>query len=197
MFWVELSDFSFPLITTQLAGSARPHGGAWAAWLGGVYGTSTDDAVTAIVQRVTVSPSKPYLTYWHWVASAEACGAFDVAGVAVGYGAPDPDVVDAIDLCARNNTGGWRRRVVDMRKYVGQTVGLIFLAGTDNTLNSNWFLDDVAFQPGALANQADSAPENTDPANSHPRGNRGSIQSSQSDVMPHKLVKDIRATLNK
>jgi len=166
VYWVELTDFPYPIIRTQFPGTVHPHGGAWAAWLGGVYGTASDDAVTAIAQRVTVAPNKPFLSYWHWIASADACG-FDIAGVGVDYGAPDPDVVDAFWLCRSANTGGWKRRTIDMRKYVGQTVVLIFLAGTDNSLNSNWFLDDIGFQPHAAANEESGQPI-IDPSNAEP-----------------------------
>ncbi len=164
--WVELTDFPYDLIRTTFPGSLRPHSGVWATWLGGVYG-GDEDASEAIIQRITVSPNKPYLSYWHWVVSAEACGGFDSAGVGVDYGAPDPDVVDVIDLCSRSNTDGWKKRTIDMRKYAGQTVIVIFLAITDSSLNSNWFLDDVAFQSRAAVAE-ERTPPSADRANAEP-----------------------------
>jgi plastocyanin len=164
--WAELTDFPQDLI--RKSPSLSPHSGVWATWLGGVYGTSMGGASTAIEQRLTVSPSRPYLTYWHWIVSADACG-FDVAGVDVDYGAEHPDAVDVLSLCSQENTGGWKKRTIDMRKYAGKTVIVKFLTVTDRTLNSNWFLDDVAFQPRPAAAD-ESAQSSVDRANTKPHG---------------------------
>src|SRR5262249_62241612 len=43
--WVEISDYPYPLITTQFPGTIKPHGAIWANLLGGVYVTSTDNAL--------------------------------------------------------------------------------------------------------------------------------------------------------
>ncbi len=189
MYWVELTDFPYPIIRAQFPSTVHPHGGAWAAWLGGVYGTATDDAVTAIAQRVTVSSSKPFLSYWHWIASADICG-YDVAGVGVDYGAPDPDVVDAFYLCSAANTSGWRHRTIDMHKYIGQTVILIFLAGTDSSFNSNWFLDDVSFQ--VRATTTDELPAPNDPAIAQPHDDRKSAPASRPSPALANLVRRIQ-----
>lgn len=148
-YWVEFSDFEYPLIRTTFPGTARPHSGAWAAWLGGVYSEDDDDlTATAIAQPIIIDPGKPYLSYWHWIASADACG-YDVGGVLLDNGGPSSIVVDAFDLCSKNSTNGWKRRVLDLRPYAGQAVGLYFLVGTDDLLNSNWFIDDVTVQSKA------------------------------------------------
>lgn len=143
--WVEVSDSTPAIVRTTFPGTVHPRGGAWAAWLGGIYGTTNEMAISAIAQRITVSPNRPYLSYWHWVASSDACN-YDVAGIGVDYGAEDVDLVDSLTLCRSTNTGGWKQRSIDLRKYRGQTITLMFLVGTDRTLNSNWFIDDVTFQ---------------------------------------------------
>lgn len=143
--WVETSLVGRTLVrTTFPSATVKPHSGAWAAWLGGA-----DDETSLIAQQVTRPVSQPYLVYWVWIASADECG-YDVGGVLIEYDAPDEDVVDSYWLCSSTSTGGWVQRVVDMRKYAGKTVTVLILAGNDDSLNSNMFVDDVAFQQQGL-----------------------------------------------
>lgn len=58
--------------------------------------------------------------------------------------------MDALDLCGTYDTGGWVHRVVNLSAYAGTTVSLQIFARTDSYLNSNWFIDDVAFQASPL-----------------------------------------------
>jgi hypothetical protein len=69
-------------------------------------------------------------------------------------------LVDELDLCDTNNTGGWVHRVVDLSAYAGTTVSLQIAASADSSYNSNWFIDDVAFQasPSPLAAGTRHAP---------------------------------------
>jgi hypothetical protein len=135
--WVEASEAGLKLITTDHPQGLTAHSGVWLTWLGGAY-----NETAGIIQRVTVPPDRPYLRYWHWIASGDACG-YDVAGVTLGE--DEEDIVDAFWLCRTNNTNGWRARTLDLRAWAGQSVDLLFLAGTDGSLNSNWFVDDIAF----------------------------------------------------
>ncbi len=132
--WTEYSFQGWPLIVDVFPGSVAPHSGSWAAWLGGA-----DDEISAIQQSVTVPSGSPVLSFWYWIASADACG-YDFGGVIV-----DGTVVDAFYLCADVNTNGWVRRSVDLSAYGGQTVQLDIRAETDSSLNSNLFVDDVTF----------------------------------------------------
>jgi len=148
--WSESSTHGWPLIiNTGFPGSVAPHGGSWAVWLGGDY-----DDVSTITQSVTVPVGSPYLGYWHWIASEDWCG-YDYGSVRVGA-----TLVDALDLCDTNNTGGWVHRVMNLSAYAGMTVNLQIGASTDSSLNSNRFIDDVAFQasPSPLATGTRHAP---------------------------------------
>jgi hypothetical protein len=103
--------------------------------LGGEY-----DDNSYIQQQVTVPAGQSYLSYWHWIASADYCG-YDFGGVLV-----NGSVVEAYELCIDTNTGGWVQRVVDLSIYAGTSVTLEIRAECDSTNNSNLFIDQVAFQ---------------------------------------------------
>lgn len=137
--WTEVSEKGYVIITEQRPSGLSAHSGTWISWLGGTY-----DEARAIRQQVTIPPNRPYLQYWHWIASADICG-YDVAGVILDDGDDEDDIVDSFWLCDSADTNGWRMRVLDLRAYAGQSVKLVFLTGTDGTLNSNWFVDDVVF----------------------------------------------------
>ncbi len=135
--WTQFSAQGWPLIiNTGFPQGIAPRSGTWAVWLGG------DDMETAaITQTVYVSPINPYLAYYHWADSAENFCSFDYAFVNINGLA-----VDTFALCGATNTSGWAKRVINLSSYAGQTVALSFKITTDQTVNSNWFVDDVAFQ---------------------------------------------------
>lgn len=139
--WTEFSANGYSLITDESATPVDAHGGSWLVWLGGAY-----DEVSYIEQQVTVPVSRPYLSYWHWIASQDVCG-YDFAGVGINLSID----VDRYDLCDANDTGGWVQRVVNLSIFAGQTVTVQIWAATDDSLNSNLFVDDVSFQASAVA----------------------------------------------
>jgi hypothetical protein len=146
--WAEYSTHGWPIIINSgFPGTVKPHGGSWAAWLGGEL-----DDISYVQQSVGVSAGAPYLAYWHWIASADVCG-FDYGGV-LANGA----VVDVYDLCSSANTGGWVKHVVNLSAYAGQVVTLQIRAETDSMYNSNLFVDDVAFQSSPVAAALDAPP---------------------------------------
>ena len=134
------------VINSGFPGSVTPHGGSWAAWLGG--GNSD---ISYIQQQVTISGATPYLTYYHWIASADSCG-FDFAFVLINGVA-----VDAYNLCSSQNTGGWVTHNVNLSAYAGQSVTLQIRVETNIVNNSNLFVDDVSFAVTASA-ASDSQP---------------------------------------
>lgn len=139
--WTEYSLNGWPLILNSgFPGGLTPHGGSWAAWLGGDY-----DEIAYVQQSVTIPAAAPYLSYWHWIASEDICG-FDAGGVLV-----NGTVVDVYDLCQAQNTNAWVRHTVNLSAYAGQTVALQIRAETDESFNSNLFVDDVSFQASAAA----------------------------------------------
>jgi len=126
-------------------GTVTPHGGSWAVWLGGVL-----NETAYIQQQVTVSAGCPYLTFYHWIASADDCG-YDY-----GFTRINGATVDTVNLCSSKDTGGWVQNTINLSAYAGQTVTLQIRATTDGSLNSNWFVDDVSFQKTASASASGS-----------------------------------------
>ena len=137
--WTQFSTHGWPLIVdSSTQGAPIPHSGSYEAWLGGDI-----SEISYIQQQITVNASFPYLAYWHWIASQKTtCGA-DVGGVTVNGG-----WFETYNLCVSTNTGGWVKHVVNLSSYVGQTITIQIRAETnsDDTFNSNLFVDDVSLQ---------------------------------------------------
>ena len=147
--WAQFSTHGWTLIRTTFPGSVTAHSGSWAVWLGGDY-----DEVSYVRQQVTVPPSRPFLAYWHWISSKDACGQ-DFGGVMIN----NSTVVDIYNLCSTTNTGGWVKHVINLSAYAGQSVSLQIRASTNGSLNSNLFVDDVAFQSSASSLAAGTVPD--------------------------------------
>ncbi len=168
--WTQYSTHGWPTIVTSFPGSVRPRSGSWAAWLGGDY-----DDISYVRQQVTVPPSRPYLTYWHWIASSDSCG-YDFGGVII-----NSTVVDVYTLCASSSTGGWVKHVVNLGAYAGQSVAMQIRAETDSTVNSNLFVDDVAFQSSASFVAGSPAPDYDPEVASSMKAELGSLQQGEAD----------------
>lgn len=133
--WTEFSNHGWALIlnaSSLSSAGVTPHGGQWAAWLGGAT-----DEIASISQTVTISGEAPVLSFWMWTASVDECG-YDFGRVLV-----DGDEVLTVNLCSTTNTGGWVNQTLDLEAYNGRTVEVRIRAETDGTSNSNLFLDDV------------------------------------------------------
>ena len=143
--WTQFAPTGWSPIRQTFPGSVTPHGESWAVWLGGFY-----DDTFYIQQQVIVPPDGPYLTYWHWIASADDCG-YDYGYVIVNTST----TVDTYNLCTTDNTGGWVQHTVDMSAYVGQSISLRIQVVTDGSFNSNLFVDDVSFA-SSVADVGDS-----------------------------------------
>jgi hypothetical protein len=140
--WYEYSYQGWDLIMNSNDLIVPPHGGSWAVWLGG-----DDNEIAYVRQKVTVPTGRPYLTYWHWIASDDICGQYyDHGGVLV-----NSTVVDVYNLCASTATGGWKKHVVNLSAYKGKSGYIQIRAETDWLLNSNLFVDDVSFQSTSSA----------------------------------------------
>jgi len=134
--WTEYSTHGWVLILNDFSPtSVTAHNGSWAAWLGG-----GSDEIAYIEQQVVVPSDSSTLSFWHWIASEDNCGN-DFGGVIVN----GSTIVDEFNLCSSTNTGGWVRRTVNLSAYAGQTIQLQIRAETNSSLNSNLFIDDVAF----------------------------------------------------
>ncbi len=132
--WTEFSSNGFTLITNSGL-PVVPHGGSWLAWLGGA-----SNETSYVQQQITVPTSNTYLSYWHWIDSADLCN-YDFAYVKV-----NGTSVHTYNLCSSTNTGGWVQKTVNLASYSGQTVMVRVEVTTDGSLTSNLFLDDFSFQ---------------------------------------------------
>jgi len=136
--WTEYSKSGWSVIIKRGQGlppTVIPHSGAWLAWLGG-----ENNEIAYLQQAVKVPAPRPYLVYWYWISSLDQCG-YDVARIRI-----NEVTVDQYDLCEANNTEGWVLHSVNLSAYAGQTVQLQLRVETDDSLNSNLFLDDFAFR---------------------------------------------------
>ncbi len=134
--WIQSSSNGRQQIRNSFApNSVTPYSGAWGAWLGGALNEQG-----YLQQTVTVPAGAPYLYFYNWIGSADLLG-FDFGYVMIN-GTP----VSTVDLYSGANTGGWVKRVTNLSAYAGQTVTLRIAIATDDSLNSNWFIDDVGFQ---------------------------------------------------
>ena len=138
--WGEYSSNGWTLVVDSFPGTVLPMSGQWAVWLGGDY-----NETSVLSQAVTVPGNQRFLTYFHWIASEDYCG-YDFGGVLV-----NGQLYESFDLCTANEMPGWGMRSVDLAAFVGQHVMLEFVVTTDGSLNSNWFIDDVAFAASAVS----------------------------------------------
>jgi hypothetical protein len=137
--WTEYSYQGWPIIiNSEFPEDVTPHGGSWAAWLGG-----DDNEISYIQQPVTISAGTPYLVYYHWIDSTDICG-YDYGFVLI-----NSSVVHTYDLCSTTNTGGWVKHSVNLSAYAGQSVTLQIRVETDSLDYSSLFVDDVSLQGSA------------------------------------------------
>ncbi len=132
--WTEDSWWDFQLIynAAGLPIDVYPHGGSWAAWLGG-----EDHEIAKLSQTISLSGVR-YLHFWYWIASEDSCNK-DYARVFI-----NGTLLLTQTLCLQNDTNGWVPATLDLNSYAGGTVLLEFEVTTDQALNSNYFLDDVS-----------------------------------------------------
>jgi secreted trypsin-like serine protease len=148
--WQESSKLGLPLISgSGFPQSVNPRTGQWLAWLGGA-----DNEESNLRQTVTVPSNNPMLTFWYWAASADSCG-YDWFAVYVVKDGGEQEMLRK-DLCEGQNTGGWVQGAVSLSGYAGQSVAIDFYVATDESNNSNLFLDDVALTSGMPAADAPS-----------------------------------------
>lgn len=137
--WDEYSSNGFDLVLSADNLAVDPHGGKWAAWLGGV-----DDEISILTQADISLAGVRYLHYWYWIASDEEHCDIDIVTVSV-----NGNTVASSGLCASNETSEWVQNVVDLNSYAGGTITLEFAVTTNDSVNSNFFLDDVSITGSA------------------------------------------------
>jgi hypothetical protein len=144
--WTEYSSQGYTLILSANDLPIAPHGGNFAAWLGG-----EDSETSRLSQTVTVSAATPNLSYWQYRYSEDDCG-YDYAYLKV-----NGSILQTFNLCTTSNTSGWQNQVVNLSAYNGQNVTLEFSAVTDSLYSSSWFIDDVAWQSSGAASSGEPA----------------------------------------
>lgn len=146
--WTEYSLKGWDVIVnTDEPNMIPPHGGIWAAWMGGA-----NDEIATLQQSVQVPPAAPYLAYWHLISSEEVLCGFDTGWVKV-----NATTAKAYNLCILDATGTWVKQALDLSVYAGQVITLQFGVSTDANGISSLFIDDVAFQNSATL-EADATP---------------------------------------
>jgi thermitase len=138
--WSQYSSGGYALILDSGSLIVDPHGGSWAAWLGGA-----PYEVSYLQQQLTVPPGYSILSYWHWIGSVDACGN-DYAHVTI-----DGAILQTYDLCQDTSTGGWVHHTVDLGAYSSQSVTVRIEVTTNHSENSNLFIDDVTFSAAGAA----------------------------------------------
>ena len=122
------------VIANTFAGGVTAHSGDWAAWLGG------DNDESAYIQRPLMIPANtPYLNYWYWIDSTDACN-FDFGQIRI-----NDTAIKTHNLCSVQKTNGWAEETLDLSSYAGLTVTLNISATTDGSLPSSLFVDDLLF----------------------------------------------------
>ena len=130
---------SDPAIISSTGSGTRVRSGSWSAWLGGYNGANEQ-----VAQTVTV-PAGGATLRWAWqLSSSEPAGTraydllhvrvFSTSGALLGT------------LLSRSNTSArdaWTLESASLGQWAGQTVSLRFVATTDSSYASSFFVDDV------------------------------------------------------
>ena len=118
-------------------GSVAARTGTWKALLGG-QGTDTTETLS---QDVTIPAGCTVtLTYWLRITTTETTHPFDFFRVQVTSGG-----TTTVQTFDDSNAGAtYVQRTVDLSAYAGQTVTLTFLSDEDGSLQTSFWLDDVA-----------------------------------------------------
>ncbi|RIK41833.1 MAG: hypothetical protein DCC55_10730 [Chloroflexi bacterium] len=143
--WQSATNGSYTLLSDFNARS-----GAKAAQLAGVDGASDQLSIPLALPADKPSVS---LSFWWQVQSEEHSGEFDGLSVIAADAAGNP-MHSLLTLGSDSTATQWQQSVVDLSAYSGQAIQLKFVAQTDNSLVTDFFIDDVAVTAcGAAAYQ--------------------------------------------
>ncbi len=158
--WTESSVKGYVLICTATGcGPAiPPRTGTYLGWLGG-----GDRETAELRQNLTLPAGKAYLTFWYQIDSADYCG-YDKAYAQLKVGS-STKTLKTINLCTSAETTSWVKTQIDVSRYAGNAVTLIFRTKTDSSLVSSFFVDDAAITNSstcAAAQEVIEQPEDTE-----------------------------------
>jgi hypothetical protein len=131
-----------------LLGNFQARTGVQAAHLAGI-----DNANDQLTLPLTLPADKPRvtLTFWWQIQSEEESGEFDGLSVLVAD-AGGNILRSLLTLGSSSAANQWQQSTVDLSGYTGQSIQLKFAAQTDNTLVTDFFVDDVTVEAcGAAA----------------------------------------------
>jgi bacillopeptidase F (M6 metalloprotease family) len=128
------------ICTAASCGSSpvTPRSGSYLAWLGGA-----DEETAELRQSLALPAGQPaILSFWRQIRSSDYCG-YDYAYVNV-TAAGVTKTLAKINLCRTTQTTRWVNQRLDLSAYAGKTITLAFRVTTDDSLVSNWFVDDIS-----------------------------------------------------
>ena len=140
--WSQSASGGFPIIFQNTAQQTVARSGSWYAWLGGY-----DNAIDTLYQDITIpAGSGARLQFWYFITTNESTStAFDSMVVAVANPLTGARLSTLATFSNVNATGGWvQSNALDLSAFAGQTVRLMFVAQTDGSLVTNFFLDDIS-----------------------------------------------------
>ncbi len=131
--WAEYSSGGYELIDTT-----RPHSGSYSAY------ECDYNYCTEYVQQTITIPSGANLTYWWYMTSSEGTGtAYDYLRVRL-YSTSGALLTTLRTWSNRNTRNTWSQDTISLSAYAGQTVILRFMATTDSSLRTAFWVDDVS-----------------------------------------------------
>lgn len=143
--WQSSTSGSYGLISDFYARS-----GANAAHLGGIDGAND---VLSIPLVLPADKPSVTLSFWWQVQSEEQSGEFDGLSVVAADSQGTP-VRSLLTLGSDSAATQWQQSQIDLSSYSGQAIQLKFVAQTDSSLVTDFFIDDVAVTAcGAAAYQ--------------------------------------------
>jgi hypothetical protein len=124
-----------PLVVDQFPTGVSPYEGNWAAWLGGANNETSE-----LSQSVDIgNQSGLSVAYYHRIESREVSCIWDYGYLEIN----GSEIAGTrVDLC-EDNERGWQRKVVPLSGYSG-IVTIKFIVETDDSVNSNYFIDNVS-----------------------------------------------------
>lgn len=142
--WVTQTTGSYSILSPYLARS-----GNQAAHLAGV--DNANDSLTTTIS-LPATPQSLTLSFWWQIDTQEEGSADDGLTVVVADSAGHA-LKSLLTLSSANAAQRWQQSEIDLSAFVGQAVQLQWLAQTDETLVTDFFIDDVAVTACAAGNQ--------------------------------------------
>jgi hypothetical protein len=129
------------VIDGTMSGSA-PRSGSWKAWLNGFGRVATDSAYQTIT--IPSGACSASLSFWMKITTAETEGsAFDKLAVSIRNGS-DTVLSNLAAFSNMNASTGWVQKTFDLSAFKGQTIRVHFNGTEDGSLQTSFFIDDVA-----------------------------------------------------